>query len=75
MGEVPEDLLAKDRELQAAVQEAWTAERLARLAVLESEPGKAETNRQAWEAQQRVLLRLRASHQAALAAIREVMRR
>jgi hypothetical protein len=69
VGEVPEDLLARDRELQAAVGEAWTAERLARLAVLESEPGKAEANRQAWEAQQRVLLRLRAQHRDVLAAI------
>jgi len=64
-----DDLVATDRELLAAVQEASTAERLARLQVVESEPEMVDANRQAWEAQKQVLANLRTQHRA----LREAM--
>lgn len=63
------DQLAKDRELQTAVGEASTAERLAYLRMIESESGMEETNRNAWEAQKQVVTRLRVQHQALREAI------
>ena len=63
------DQLAEDRELQAAIQEASTAERLAYLRTIESEPGMEPANRDAWETQRRVLANLRTQHRA----LREAM--
>jgi hypothetical protein len=66
-----EDQLRRDQELTDAIQEASTAEQLARLRVYESEPGMEETNRKRWEAQKRVLAALRARQVALRATMRD----
>jgi hypothetical protein len=65
-----EEQLRRDQELTDAIQEASTAEQLARLRVLESEPEMEETNRKRWEAQKRVVAALRTQHRA----LREAMK-
>jgi hypothetical protein len=54
-----------------AIVEASTAEQIAHLHVLLSEPEMLETNRERWEAQKRVVAALRAEHMALRRKFRE----